>query len=196
MNEVHNFGPIVFKTKVDQYILDRLRMEGDDMVAKDKRNYNTRLAGHLKNQHRFSEQTIQWFYGETYQHFQDYISALERHKGIVSRGRLQYKALWINYMKAGDFNPAHVHSNDISFALFVDVPKKIHEETYTHEADSPVPGHISFFYGEDNNYSISSMAFAPQTGDIYIFPAKLRHFVAPFRSDVTRISCSGNLDYK
>ena len=33
----------------------------------------------------------------------------------------------------------------------------------------------------------------PQRGSCYIFPALLSHHVAPFKSDVTRISVSGNV---
>ena len=33
----------------------------------------------------------------------------------------------------------------------------------------------------------------PKTKDMWIFPAWCKHFVAPFRSDVTRISVSGNV---
>jgi hypothetical protein len=32
----------------------------------------------------------------------------------------------------------------------------------------------------------------PEEGDMYIFPAWLKHWVAPYKSDCTRISVSGN----
>mgnify|MGYP001192072073 CR=1 FL=1 len=194
--QVLNFGPILFKTRIEQHILERLRKEGDEMVADNVRNYEKNLAGHIKNQHRFSEETIQWFFHNTMPYFRDYQTAFEKHCDNIKRGQYYYKALWINYMKAGEFNPAHVHTGDLSFAIFIDVPEAIHKESVNHKADSANPGHISFFHGEDNDYSISSMAFAPVTGDMFIFPAKLRHFVTPFKSDVTRISVSGNLEFK
>ena len=31
------------------------------------------------------------------------------------------------------------------------------------------------------------------TGDLYIFPASLKHYVFPFKSPVTRVSVSGNI---
>ena len=34
---------------------------------------------------------------------------------------------------------------------------------------------------------------SPKTGDMCIFPAQQQHWVAPFKSNVTRISVSGNL---
>ena len=33
----------------------------------------------------------------------------------------------------------------------------------------------------------------PEVGDMYIFPAWLKHYVSPFKSDCTRISVSGNI---
>jgi hypothetical protein len=33
----------------------------------------------------------------------------------------------------------------------------------------------------------------PKTGDMYIFPATLKHWVFPFKSLVTRVSVSGNI---
>jgi hypothetical protein len=33
----------------------------------------------------------------------------------------------------------------------------------------------------------------PEENDMFIFPAWLKHWVAPYKSDVTRISVSGNV---
>jgi hypothetical protein len=33
----------------------------------------------------------------------------------------------------------------------------------------------------------------PDERDIFIFPAWIKHYVAPFYSDVTRVSVSGNI---
>ena len=33
----------------------------------------------------------------------------------------------------------------------------------------------------------------PEVGDLFIFPAWLKHYVAPFKADVERISVSGNI---
>ena len=34
----------------------------------------------------------------------------------------------------------------------------------------------------------------PEVGDMFIFPAALKHWVIPFKSDVVRVSVSGNVD--
>ena len=36
------------------------------------------------------------------------------------------------------------------------------------------------------------MSFPPEEGDMFIFPAWLKHWVAPYKSNCTRISVSGN----
>ena len=37
------------------------------------------------------------------------------------------------------------------------------------------------------------MSFMPEEKDMFISPAWLKHYVAPYKSDVTRISVSGNV---
>ena len=34
----------------------------------------------------------------------------------------------------------------------------------------------------------------PQTGDFLMFPALLQHWVCPFKSKITRVSVSGNME--
>jgi hypothetical protein len=52
-------------------------------------------------------------------------------------------------------------------------------------------------WGDSNGrMAISLVHQMPKEGDLYMFPAQLRHFVLPFKSDVTRISVSGNILFK
>ena len=55
------------------------------------------------------------------------------------------------------------------------------------------PGCISFFHGENHDAYKSEYHFLPKKGYMFIFPAYLRHYVPPFKSDVTRVSVSGNI---
>ena len=98
-------------------------------------------------------------------------------------------------MKAGDFNPIHVHGADYSFVLFVDIPKALQKEQKEFEGTSAKPGTLMFEYTQQARprYATTGMAIRPEPGDMYIFPALLQHWVAPFKSKVTRISVSGNL---
>ena len=107
-----------------------------------------------------------------------------------------YIDLWVNFMKAGDFNPPHIHGGDISFVIFVDVPDKLSKEMEEHEGTTAKPGQLMFNYGENSKtkqWATIGHHVTPRTGDMYVFPAQQQHWVAPFKSDVTRISVSGNL---
>ena len=42
---------------------------------------------------------------------------------------------------------------------------------------------------------INSVNVMPETGDFFIFPTMLTHWVFPFKSNATRISVSGNFGY-
>jgi hypothetical protein len=37
------------------------------------------------------------------------------------------------------------------------------------------------------------MSYFPKEGDMFIFPAWLKHWVSPFNSDCVRVSVSGNV---
>ena len=43
----------------------------------------------------------------------------------------------------------------------------------------------------DKKNSITNNSFFPQEGDMFIFPAWLKHWVYPYKSNVVRISVSG-----
>ena len=55
-----NWGPFIMKTKVPDYIIKKLKIEGN----KAKVNYNHKLAGHLDNQFLYPSKIQQWFYRE------------------------------------------------------------------------------------------------------------------------------------
>ena len=101
-------------------------------------------------------------------------------------------ALWINYQRPNDFNPPHDHDGKLSFVIYLDIPDKLKEEQSVYKGKSCGPGGIQFVYGNGPREAITYMSFFPQAGDMFIFPAWLKHWVAPYKGDCTRISVSGN----
>ena len=45
-------------------------------------------------------------------------------------------------------------------------------------------------------WATTGVGIFPKTGEFYMFPALLSHWVAPYKSKVTRISVSGNIRIK
>ena len=187
-----NWGPYVMKTKMPDYIVKKLKTEG----KKTKENYNYKLAGHLDNQYMYPANIQKWFYEEIQPIVQAYRNGHCKFHGIEELTvELSADDLWVNYMKAGDFNPIHTHGGDYSFVLFLDIPKQLKKEQEEFEGTSAKPGSLMFEYTQQARprYATSGTAIVPETGDFFMFPAMLQHWVCPFKSKVTRISVSGNL---
>ena len=105
------------------------------------------------------------------------------------------RSMWINYQRQNEFNPPHDHGDDISFVIYLKIPEEIKEEFKNYKGRSAGPGGLSFIYGEGNRQAITYQSHFPTVGDMFIFPAWLKHYVAPFKSDVERISVSGNVAF-
>ena len=187
-----NWGPYVMKTKMPDYIIKKLKTEG----KKTKESYNHKLAGHLDNQFLYPKNIQEWFYSEIQPIIVAYRNGHCKYHGIKDLN-VDFIAddLWVNYMKAGDFNPIHTHGGDYSFVIFLDVPKKLEEEALKYEGTSAKPGTLMFEYTQQARpqWATTGHVITPKTGDMFIFPALLQHWVCPYKSKVTRISVSGNL---
>ena len=93
---------------------------------------------------------------------------------------------WVNFSKAGEFNPMHTHADSIvSASLYVDIPEVIKEEKEQAKeySNQPAPGDIVFFGGlKDNIFESSMFNHTPTTGDMILFPGEMKHAVYPFKS--------------
>ena len=187
------FGPYVMKTKVPEDIRKRLLKDG----KKDLASYHKSLAGHLKSQCLYGPETTKWFYEESNFIWQAYREGWSKWANKPNLTiELSAHDLWVNFMKSGDFNPPHYHGGDYSFVIFLDVPKKLKEEQDKFEGTSATPGSLMFEFTQPAKpkWALTGHACEPQTGDMFVFPAMLQHWVVPFKTKCTRVSVSGNLD--
>ena len=102
-------------------------------------------------------------------------------------------ALWINYQKQNDFNPPHDHDGKLSFVIYLQIPDELKKENANYKGKSCGPGGIQFVYGDGPRDCVTYQSFMPEENDMYIFPAWLKHWVAPYKSDCILISVSGNV---
>jgi len=190
------WGPYVMMSRIPDYIIARMLEEGRKL--KENNSYNKELAGQIKHQYAFDEEVRKWFYTEITPYIQAYRNGHCDYHGLDKDVNvdIQPNDLWINYMKAGEYNPPHIHGGHYSFVFFLDVPKEIHEENKKFKGVHSGPGSLSFMYGQTSRPQWAGVerTFLPRQGDFFMFPALLYHTVSPFQSDVTRISMSGNLD--
>ena len=194
--EVHtyNWGPCVTKFKIRDEFKNLLL----DEAKKSKGDYRDKLAGQLDTEIGYSQESkdivapeLAKYLGVYDQMFQKF-----RNKTYDIKPSYALTALWINYQKKNEFNPPHDHDGALSFVIYLDIPEALIKENKDYIGKSSGPGGIQFIYGEGDRQAITYMSEMPKTGDMFIFPAWLKHWVSPFKSDVTRISVSGNVHDK
>ena len=179
------WGPLLFKIKIEQVDLKKCA----DLCSKQSSLVNDTLAGAINHEHYVSPNALMKIiqpylsiFGEAYQNW--YGKTIHQTDILMS---------WVNFMIAGEFNPPHTHTNcDLSSVLFVKIPEGLKEEHKKFTGTGGGPGSLSFTYGEFQPHAISNRVFFPEEGDLFIFPATLTHFVAPFLSKGERISMSAN----
>ena len=195
MNEInynfYHWGPFLFHSTMDMELCDLMLKEGQKVRGKSDEIYNHKLAGHLGEQYKLDRDAIM---PKLAVFLEGYTIGYNKWRGGGGmKPKAKLLSMWINYMKAGDFNPPHSHGADLSFVAFPDVPLELSRECQAFKGTMRGPGGISWTYGEGDKTCISVVHQLPMTGDIYIFPAMLKHYVFPFKSAVTRVSVSGNI---
>ena len=188
--EFSYWGPLLFKIKLSSQDLKKCAQ----LCSKKSSCVNDSLAGVIKHQHYISSlkfyKIIDPYLTSFRDCFQQWYAKPLTHKILITSS-------WVNFMRAGEFNPPHIHDNcEFSSVLFVKIPEKLKQENKKFQGSGGGPGSIAFTYGEFQPYSIFSRFFFPQEGDFFIFPATLTHFVAPFMYKDERISISANLNFK
>ena len=188
---VFNWGPCVIKVKIVDELKNILLHDGD----KSNIDFKNKLAGIIEKEKGYGEETkkkvvpfLAQYLGVYDQMYQKFVS-----KPYDKKPEYIISALWINYQKANEFNPPHDHDGKLSFVTYLSIPDELKKEHAAYVGKSCGPGGIQFIYGNGPRDCITYQSFFPEEGDMFIFPAWLKHWVAPFKSDCTRISVSGNI---
>ena len=188
--QIYNWGPCVVRMKISDDFKKLLLDEGN----KNKTDYTTKLAGILDKEIGYNDESKSKI-----------VPMLSKYLGVYNRAYEKYvlepfekepeyilTALWINYQKPNDFNPPHDHDGKLSFVTYLQIPDELKKENQKYNGKSCGPGGIQFIYGNGPRDCITHMSFFPEENDMFIFPAWLQHWVAPYKSNCTRISVSGN----
>ena len=197
----YNWGPLVIKFKVDDSFCDELLNRAKKLTIKDD-DARINLVANIEKSLTFRDEDKDYFVKNTSNIFNAYLDHSRNNwttKPSVFENKvkqLYMNTLWINYMKKNDFSPPHEHFGDLSFVLFCDVPDKLRTEYMNNKTTSEGPGTLNFMYGDGLQHYINSNTFFPEKGDFFIFPARLKHWVHPFKSNITRISVAGNMEFQ
>ena len=187
---IFNWGPCVIKLKIkDEFkklLLDEAKSSTED--------YRDKLAGILDHETGYGSESKKKILPMLSQYLGVYDQAYQRYVNKPYEKMPEYvlSSLWINHQKPNEFNPPHDHDGALSFVIYLDIPEALKKEHAEYKGKSCGPGGIQFIYGNGPRDAITYMSFMPEEGDMYIFPAWLKHWVAPYKSDCTRVSVSGN----
>jgi uncharacterized protein (TIGR02466 family) len=193
-----NFGPFIMRSEIEDYMRINLLKAGEKLSEKD--NFDKSLAGNLTTQLEIKDKA--WFEPYLNMYVQYYFDGYAKHFEFEQYTRERFlRTLWINYQGPNDYQPPHVHDNaDLSFVIYCDIPeelKKEHDDFVANKDNKHKipPGTISFEYGENMPNNLICQTFMPYNNQIFIFPAWVKHYVIPFKSDVKRVSISGNITF-
>ena len=188
--QIFNWGPCVVRMKINDAFKKLLL----DEAKKNKEDYRNKLAGILDHETGYSEESKKKIIPHLTQCVGVYDQAFEKYTNKKYDKRPEYvlSALWINHQKPNDFNPPHDHDGKLSFVIYLSIPDELKKENKEYKGKSCGPGGIQFIYGNGPRDCVTYMSFMPEENDCFVFPAWLKHWVAPYKSNCTRISVSGN----
>ena len=159
-----------------------------DTKKKHLPNANKQLAGKIPDEvslffdgettkmhrHSFvSEDILKWFYG-TFDHYLKWNRTQQFNMSINS--------IWINEMKAGDYNPVHIHQGKLftglSSVMILKLPKDMGPEIA--RPDQPMNGQLQILGNVSGQFVTGDYSPQMKLGDFYVFPYDMRHVVYPF----------------
>lgn len=174
---------IVFGQVVKEYQLPLEEIEQLNNFYEEKKeeldSYNERLAGRLDSELDFTKLIVECdVYQSIVDCMSDYMNSCKvLYDSTDSRDiNLEIISCWINDMKAGEYNPPHVHNESVGWStvLFLKIPHFINDVKSQHKFRD---GQIYF-----HNKIGGGKYFVPEVGNFYIFEANHEHSVMPFKT--------------
>ena len=199
-------GQTVIKYKVPLEVFVGLN-ELYDTKKKHLPNANKQLAGKIPDEvslfyagptskkmyaHNYvPEDTMKWFYS-IFDHYLKWNKTQEY--------RMEINSIWVNEMKAGDYNPVHIHQGKLftglSSVMILKLPKDMGPELA--RPDQPMNGQLQILGGVNGQFVKADYSPQVKIGDFYIFPYDMRHVVYPFTNKKEKrrtLVCNCDVDY-
>ena len=164
---------------------------------------NAQLVGKIQNEHSLyydgSDETkmqrhnllpqnvLQWF-NEKFNHYLNW--------NKIKDYRLHMNSVWVNQMKAHEYNPVHVHQGTLftglSSVMILKLPESYGVEYSS--AHQPQNGRLQILGSSSGQFANIDYQPDTQERDFYIFPYDIRHTVYPFNGEGYRRTLAANCD--
>ena len=142
----------------------------------------------MKRHNLIPKNVHQWFMG-VYHHYLDW--------NKIRGYKTHLNSVWINEMKADEYNPVHVHQGSIftglSSVMILKLPKNYGLEYSA--ADKPQNGKLQLLGSSSGQFANVDYQPILRERDFFIFPYDMRHTVYPFNStNEVRRTLAANCD--
>ena len=198
------FAPMIMYAKMPMDLVRRMNKYVNKTIKDEEKiknlDHSNNLVGKLKQEFLIEANELDKhlpFFNNVVAKYLD--TDLSRSFKSLAKGTgygIQYKSAWIVRQFAGEYNPAHIHTEcSMSCVGYLRLPEKIEEEWEEDYKDHyPANGHIEFLHGSSGKMHQHTLMVKPSVGDFFVFPADLIHMVYPFKSEGERRSFSMNIE--
>ena len=138
-----------------------------------------------------SEDVLKWFYS-VFKHY------LEWNK--IRESQMNVNSIWVNEMKAGDYNPVHIHQGKLftglSSVMILKLPKDMGPELA--RPDQPMNGQLQIIGSASGQFATTDYSPKMKIGDFYVFPYDIRHVVYPMTNKKAKrrtLVCNCDVEY-
>jgi hypothetical protein len=138
-----------------------------------------------------SEDVMKWFYS-VFDHYLKWNKTKEY--------RMDINSIWVNEMKAGDYNPVHIHLGKIytglSSVMILKLPKDMGPELA--RPNEPLNGQLQIMGNVAGQFVTSDYSPKMKIGDFYVFPYDIRHVVYPMTNKKAKrrtLVCNCDVEY-
>jgi hypothetical protein len=142
----------------------------------------------MKRHNLFPKNVLDWF-RTAFHHYLDFNKIIDYKTHINS--------IWINEMKANEYNPVHIHQGNIFTGLSSVMVLKL-PNTYGVEysaSETPQNGRLQILGASSGQFAKVDYQPPMKLRDFYIFPYDMRHCVYPFNgTNETRRTLAANCD--
>jgi hypothetical protein len=142
----------------------------------------------MKRHNLFPKNILDWF-RTAFHHYLDFNKIIDYKTHINS--------IWINEMKANEYNPVHIHQGNIFTGLSSVMVLKL-PNTYGVEysaSETPQNGRLQILGASSGQFAKVDYQPPMKLRDFYIFPYDMRHCVYPFNgTQDTRRTLAANCD--
>jgi len=144
------------------------------------------------NQHNFLPQDILQWFDSVFNHYLTWNKVGENNRHINS--------IWVNEMKAHEYNPIHIHQGKLFTGLSSVMIMKLPTNTGIEYSapDKPMNGKLQIIGAAAGQFAKTDYSPNSKIGDFYVFPYDMRHTVYPFNGTKEKrrtLVCNIDVEY-